>query len=76
VEFVVHKKTPKIRISASQGISHINCMNYDHNKKFGLFKFKSGYRKFNLNSPKGYCRKIINKQTGWFKFVLGGRGGP
>ena len=38
-------------------------MNYDHNKNFGLFKFQSGYRKFYLNSPKGYSRKIINAQT-------------
>ena len=29
-------------------------MNYDHNKKFKLLKFHSGYGKFNLNSPKGY----------------------
>jgi len=39
------------------------CMNYDHNKKFGLSKFHSGYGKFNLNSPKGYSLKIINAQT-------------
>ena len=39
------------------------CMNYDHNKKFGLLKFHSGYGKFNLNSPKGYSLKIINAQT-------------
>jgi len=39
------------------------CMNYDHNKKFGLLKFHSGYGKFYLNSPKGYSRKIINAQT-------------
>jgi len=32
-------------------------------KKFGLLKFHSGYEKFNLNSPKGYSRKIINAQT-------------
>jgi len=39
-------------------------MNYDHNKKFGLFKFQSGYRKLILNSPNGYSRKIITAQTG------------
>ena len=39
-------------------------MNYDHNKKFGLLKFHSGYGKFNLNIPKGYSLKIINTQTG------------
>jgi len=39
------------------------CMNYDHNKKFGLLKFHSGYEKFNLNSPKGYSLQIINAQT-------------
>jgi len=39
------------------------CMNYDHNKKFGLLKFHSGYGKFNLNSPKDYSLKIINVQT-------------
>jgi len=40
-------------------------MNYDHKKKFGLLKFHSGYGKFYLNSPMGYCRKIINAQTVW-----------
>jgi len=40
-------------------------MNYDHNNKFGLLKFHSGYGKFYLNSPKGYTRKIINAQTAW-----------
>jgi len=39
------------------------CMIYDHNKKFGLLKFHSGYGTFYLNSPKGYSRKIINAQT-------------
>ena len=39
------------------------CINYDHNKKFGLLKFHSGYGKFNLNSPKGYSLKQINGQT-------------
>jgi len=57
------KNTTKIKIGASQRISNMNCMNYDHNKMFGLFKFQSGYRKFYLNSPKGYSRKIIYAQT-------------
>ena len=48
----------------NQLIYHMICMNYDHNKKFGLLKFHSGYEKFNLNSPKGYILKIINAQTG------------
>ena len=39
------------------------CMNYDHNKKFGLLQFYSGYAKKYFNSPKGYSRKIINVQT-------------
>jgi len=39
------------------------CMNYDHNKKFGLLNFHSGYGNFYFNSPKGYNRKIINVQT-------------
>jgi len=39
------------------------CMNYDHNKKFGLLQFHLGYGKFNLNSPKGYSLKNINAQT-------------
>jgi len=39
------------------------CMKYDHNKKFGLLQFHSGYGKFYFNSPKGYNRKIINAQT-------------
>jgi len=38
-------------------------MNYDHNKNVGLLKFQSGYRKFYLDCPKGYCRNIINAQT-------------
>jgi len=38
-------------------------MDYDHNKKFGLLIFFSGYEKNNLNSPKGYSLKIINAQT-------------
>jgi len=41
-------------------------MNYDHNKKFGLLKFHSGYEKFKLDSPKGYKLKIINAQTGFY----------
>ena len=41
------------------------CMNYDHNKKFGLLKFHSCYGKFYLNSPNGYSRNIINVQTAW-----------
>jgi len=44
-------------------------MNYDHNKKFGLLKFHSGYGKFNLNSPKGYSLKIINVQTAYSPFI-------
>jgi len=59
----VNKKR-KIKISASELISNMICMNYDHNKKFGLLKFHSGYEKFNLNSPKGYSLRIINVQTG------------
>ena len=50
-------------MSASQLISNMIWMNYDHNKKFGLLKVHSGYGKFNLNSPKGYSLKIINAQT-------------
>jgi len=46
------------------------CMNYDHNKKFGLLKFHSGYGKFYFNSPKGYNRKIINAQTDFMKSFL------
>ena len=55
--------TTKINFSASQRISNMNCMTYDHNQLFGLFKFHSGYGKFYLRSPKGYNRKIINAQT-------------
>jgi len=40
------------------------CMSYDYSKNFELFKFESDYRKFHLNSPKGYSRKIISVQTG------------
>ena len=35
-------------------------MNYDHNKKFGLLKFHSGYGKF--NSPKGYSLKKLTRR--------------
>jgi len=41
----------------------MDCMNYYHNKKFGLLKFHSGYGKIYFNNPKGYSRKIINAQT-------------
>jgi len=40
-----------------------NCMKYDHQNNFGLFKFQSGYRKIYLNSPIGYSRKQIYAQT-------------
>jgi len=60
---MLFKNTTKIKISKSQRISNMNSMNYDHNQLFGLFEFQSGYRKFYLNSPKGYSRKIINVQT-------------
>ena len=52
-----------IKISASQLISNMICINYDHNKKFGLLKFHLGYVEFNVNSPKGYSLKKINVQT-------------
>jgi len=39
-------------------------MNYNHYQFFGLFKFQAGYRKFYLNSPKSYSKKIINTQIG------------
>jgi len=39
------------------------CIIYDYNKKFRLLTFLSGYRKFHLNSSKGYNRKIISSQT-------------
>ena len=45
-------------------------MNYDHNKKFRVLKFHSGYGKFNLNSPEGYGLEIINAQTGYV-FIKG-----
>jgi len=59
-----YENASNIKLSASQIISNMICMNYDHKKKFGLLKFHSGYGKFYLNSPMGYCRKIINAQTG------------
>ena len=52
-------------------MSNMSCMNYDHNKKFGLLKFHSGYGKFDLNSPKGYSLKIINTQLiGWLCWCI------
>ena len=62
------KKTQAgLKKSASQLISNMICMNYDHNKKFGLLKFHSGYGKFYFNSPKGYTRKIIHEQTDYVR---------
>ena len=63
LSYLFVNNTTKLKISASQPISIKNCMNYDHNKNFGLFKFQSGYRTLYLNGPKGYSRKIINAQT-------------
>ena len=60
-----YENTGKIKISANQLLANMICMNYEHNKKFGLLEFRSGYGKFYLNSPKGYSRKIINAQTGY-----------
>jgi len=37
------ENTSKIKISASQLISDMICMNYDHNKKFKLLKFHLSY---------------------------------
>jgi len=39
------ENTSKIEISASQLITNMICMIYDHNKKFGLLKFHLGYKK-------------------------------
>ena len=64
------KNTTKVKISASQRISIKNCIYYDHNKEFGLFKNNSGYRKLYLNSPKGYSRKIIIAQTDQLPFKV------
>ena len=64
MELCVRKKTQERFKSASQLISNVVCMNYDHNNKFRLLKLYSGYGKVNLNSPKGYSLKIINAQTG------------
>jgi len=61
--FFRKKTQARLKKSASQLISNMICMNYDHNKKFGLLKFHSGYGKFYVNSPKGYTQKIINAQT-------------
>ena len=58
-----YENTSDIKISASQLISNMICMNYDNNKKFGLLQFHSGYGNFYLNSPKGYSQKIVNAQT-------------
>ena len=57
------KNTTNIKISVSQRISKMNCINYDHNHFFGLFKIQSGNIKFFLKSPKDYSRKIIHAQT-------------
>jgi len=41
----------KIKISASHCISNMNCIIYDQNHFFWLFKFQLGYRNLYLNSP-------------------------
>ena len=41
MKLFVCKKHNQIKFSASQRISNMNCMNYDHNKKIELFKFRS-----------------------------------
>jgi len=51
-----------LKISASQLISNMICTNHDHNKKFGLLKFHSGYRNINLDSPEGYGLKKITRR--------------
>jgi len=48
----------------------MNCMNYNQNQHFGLFKFLWGYITFYLNSPKCYSRKIINTQTAYITGCL------
>jgi len=58
-----YENTGKNKVSASQLISNMMCMNYDVNKKFGLLQFHSGYGNIYLNSPNGYSRKLINAQT-------------
>jgi len=49
-------------------------------KFWGYLKFQLGHRKFYLNSPQGYSRKIINAQTDHQPLVLcpprSGAGGP
>jgi len=47
-----YENTRKIKISASQLISNMICMKYDHIKKFGLLKFHSA------------LENLINAQTG------------
>ena len=43
VELLVCKKTQaKLKLVL---VNALNCMNYDHNKLLGLFKFQSVYRK-------------------------------
>ena len=76
MELCVRKKTQeRLKKSACQLISNMICINYDHYKKFGLFKFHSGHGKFNLNSPKGYSLKIINVQTATQLCVFPGAAG-
>ena len=60
---LVYSMVFHLKVFLASLISNMICMNYDHNKKFGLLKFHLGYGKFYFNSPKGYNRKIINAQT-------------
>jgi len=67
---VLVKSTPKINISAIQGISHINCMNLTQIKSLGYLNFSRAIKFFYFNGPKGYIREINNAQTGWQKSEL------
>jgi len=62
MELYVLKNTKNIKINASQLISNMICIKYDHNKKFWLLKFHWGYGNFNLNSLKGYSLKKLTRR--------------
>ena len=65
VELFDRKKIHTTKMKISQHISKMNFTNYDHNKKF-----QSGYKKFYLNSPKGYSWKKLTPRLVFADIIL------
>jgi len=55
----LHENTSKIKISASQLISNMICINYDNNKKFWLLQFHS-FHFISINAQTDYLSPGIS----------------